>query len=393
MRFFGTYYSQNNQNYISMILPMKYIIDHSEVLVYGTDKKYGYQRAPRRDHYLKITKSLLAENTNLVTPNSIILGLNKGDIDNLFTKEILLSENDETILSLDSKENTDILFRIIDGQHRIKGFQEAIERSYRTGDSKKAHELESYKCSVIVMLLDSNNRLPEVQVFSDINSKAKPLKMDLTILSEYQYMLVEKPNDINSVSEFLLTTVLRMLNVGESVDKTISCREWKNGITFDINATQKVGCIGFKTFLKSLDALASLYIKKLPANFSELDFNSKVSYLDPIALDLYSELARCWNCVFKKWNVTNEKWIYINEESYQIFYNKDYYIQRTMGVCAINNIICNCYTNKHGYKTFKSIIDNCPLTTSDWKIDGKFAGMSSASGSRKIEKAILGDFE
>ena len=50
---------QEGQWYVSLVLPMKYIIDNSSVLVYGEDEEYGYQRAPKKSHYGKIAKQLL----------------------------------------------------------------------------------------------------------------------------------------------------------------------------------------------------------------------------------------------------------------------------------------------------------------------------------------------
>lgn len=60
-KLFGIKYMQEGQYYISLVLPMKYIIDNSCVLVYGEDEEYGYQRAPRKAHYVKIAKQLLKD--------------------------------------------------------------------------------------------------------------------------------------------------------------------------------------------------------------------------------------------------------------------------------------------------------------------------------------------
>ena len=55
-KIFGIKYRQEGQQYISMVLPMKYIIENSTVLIYGEDEEYGYQRAPKKSHYAKIAK-------------------------------------------------------------------------------------------------------------------------------------------------------------------------------------------------------------------------------------------------------------------------------------------------------------------------------------------------
>ncbi|MGO5232005.1 DGQHR domain-containing protein [Thermoguttaceae bacterium LCP21S3_D4] len=374
--YFGIKYKQEEQSYISFICPISYVIENSEVLVYGVDPKYGYQRRPRRDHYLKIAKNLQEEH-GLVTPNSIILGLNINDLENLFEVETIGKNEHEEIVKLVPKtDDNGIKFRIIDGQHRIEGFREAIKNS--SGDEKS--KLEGYSANVIVMLLDEKNRLPEVRVFCDINSKAKPIKMDLTYLAEYQYALLERPSEINT-SNYFLTTVLKLLNEGTK------CVGWMNGIIIEINAQNKVGCVGFKSFLKTIEPLYGYFMKDVTL-LEEMSFEEKVQILNERAEVVYEELSRCWNLVFDKWDLLEERWISANEENYQIYYNNDYYLQKTMGVVAVNKIIVNCYLNGDGYGTFVDIISKSALTVDDWRTNGKFAGLNSMSGANQIEKTI-----
>lgn len=382
-KLFGIKYMQEGQSYISLVLPMKYIIDNSCVLVYGEDEEYGYQRAPRKAHYVKIAKQLLIDQKRSVSPNSIILGINQED---LIKKMHITNQQefgDQCLLELELGNDSDLKFRIIDGQHRVKGFEEAIKKC--EGDALKKGQLENFCVNVIVMLLDKQHRLPEVYAFSDINSKAKPLKMDLTILAEYQYLLKEQPKKINS-ENFLATRVIMLLNKGEK------CKYWTNGIIIDVNASSRVGCIGFKSFLESIflickRKLAEFGEENLPENFKE-----KCKVLYGFADEIYCQLSECWNLVFEKWPITKEQWFIEGGDNVLTYYNKDYYLQRTMGAFAINKLIAESIRDHGSIDQFKEIIELCDLTTEDWRIDGQFAGISSLSGANKIKDTVMSGY-
>lgn len=378
-KLFGIKYKQESQWYISLVLPMKYIIDNSTVLVYGEDAEYGYQRAPKKTHYTKIAKQLLEDQKRSVSPNSVILGINIED----FEKKMKVSNEqncgDQSVLELEVKENRDLKFRIIDGQHRIKGFEEAIRKC--NCDTKRT-QLEKFCVNVIIMLLEKNNRLPEVYAFSDINSKAKPLKMDLTILAEYQYLLKEQPKEINS-ENFLATKVIMLLNKGDK------CEYWTNGIIIDVNSTSRVGCIGFKSFLESISFICKRKLDEYGQENLPNDFKDKCDVLYDLADQVYIQLSECWNCVFDKWPVTMEQWMVEGDENILTYYNKDYYLQRTMGAFAINKLIAESIKDGNSIDQFKEIIELCDLKVEDWRVDGQFAGISSLSGANKIKEKVL----
>ncbi len=382
-KIFGIKYRQEGQQYIAMVLPMEYIIENSTVLIYGEDEEYGYQRTPKKSHYAKIAKQLLEVQGRSVSPNSIILGINEED----FEKKIYIRNcqdyDNQSLLELEFGPDSDLKFRIIDGQHRIKGFAEAIKKC---GDNHaRRAELENFCVNVIIMLLDKAHRLPEVYAFSDINSKAKPLKMDLTILAEYQYLLKEQPEEINS-ENFLATRVIMLLNQGEK------CRYWTNGIIIDVNSSARVGCIGFKSFLESIFPVCRKKLYDFGQENLPGDFKEKCRALYSLADEIYLQLAECWNLVFEKWQITKEQWLIEGDENVLTYYNKDYYLQRTMGAFAINKLICESIRDRGSIDQFKEIIELCDLTIMDWRVDGRFAGISSLSGASKIKEAIMSGY-
>jgi DGQHR domain-containing protein len=382
MRLFGIKYKQINQEYISTVMPLHLIIDNYRVLEYGKEK-YGYQRAPKLQHYKKIADAIINDINTPITPSSIILGINEEDLPLIFDiieKDI---NNGTTLLEMNfNKKNDNVKFRIIDGQHRIKGLERAIDQLH---NNKLAENIRNYNINVIVMISKSYKRKPEVEVFSSINAKAKPIKMDLTILAEYEYDLIEESIDF-SVQPYLAVKTIYLLNSGEN------CKNWKNAIIIDPNSSGKLGCVGFKSFYESIIPVCKLSEINLQMVSEISSFENKKDYLNIKANDIAHMLGECWIIVFHKWNVSKEDYIFDSDGFAGVFYDEQYYLQRNMGVLALNRIICDCFKETNDYSDtitkFKTIIMNSKLTTNDWSRTGKFSGMSSLAGVSKIIKSI-----
>lgn len=77
------------------------------------------------------------------------------------------------------------------------------------------------------------------------------------------------------------------------------------------------------------------------------------------------------------------------DENILTYYNKDYYLQRTMGAFAINKLIAESIKDGNSIDQFKEIIELCDLKVEDWRVDGQFAGISSLSGANKIKEKVL----
>jgi DGQHR domain-containing protein len=167
-------YAQHRQEYISLVLPFEVIHNISKVLVYGDDK-YGYQRKLNERHYKTIKKGIVKD--KIILPTSIILSVDSDYINHIIK---LRTENDSLVdiaFNLSERE-----FRIVDGQHRIKGLEEA---------SKEDPSVKNFLLNVIILVTEKHNRAVEVEVFRDINSKAKKIKTDLTYLAIHNYELLE----------------------------------------------------------------------------------------------------------------------------------------------------------------------------------------------------------
>lgn len=367
-------YFQGDQEYFITVLPFDILKKITTTLVYGVDEPYGYQRKLNPSHFKKISRSIINKSNELVSPTSIVLGINRSDFD------CLLKENiDDNIYNLFihiPEEGEERPYRIIDGQHRLKGLELA---------SEKDGDLLNYELSVILMIVEDGKRRREVKVFNNINSKAKPLKMDLTILALYKYDLLEMVEEFD-VKEHIAIKVAHILN--ESSDSV-----WKNAIKLDINNSNSIGIIGFKTFFESITPICEQLVQKEPG-FETLDFEGKLLYVNKQAEIISRDLLiPCWNMVYKKWDDCFETIIgYSNLEEVSTFYHKDYYLQKTMGAKSINGIIGKLLIEEGNLEStlqsFSRRIGSSNLTSKSWKVGGEFSGLSSEAGFRKIRELI-----
>lgn len=369
-------YKQQGQDFFSLILPLKIISQISTVLEYGKSE-YGYQRAVNPKHLKEIKRSIdnflskPVDNLSLVSPTSIILGINRSDYEKLNITEI------EDILKIELT-GADNFFRIIDGQHRIEAFK-----------SMNDSRLDDYLFNVIVLVVEDKKRIIEVKTFSDINSKAKPLKMDLTILAEYNYEILEQANNLE-FEKHLAIKIAYYLN-----DISDGSNIWLNGIKFDVNATKSLGIIGFKTFYESIKPICKKYIVANNLNFENKNYDNKIKLIDQEAKKIAEQLILpYWNLISLKWEECFYKnFIFYNNEDYTIFYDTNYYIQSTMGVKALHLLLKESLDNNNNdfaltLKNLKHVLGNSNIKSYDWKKGGRFSGLSSEAGFKKIIELI-----
>lgn len=364
-------YFQENQEYFITVMPFSVVNNISYALIYG-ENDYGYQRALNQSHYKKICRSAM-KTDELISPTSIVLGVNKSE----FINNIELER--ENIFNLKINEN-DKIFRIIDGQHRLKGLEIA---------ACNKEELYNYNLSVIIMVIDDKKRRTEVKVFNDINSKAKPLKMDLTILALYKYDILEKVKDID-IKEHVAVKIAYVLNEGYSTNSI-----WKNAIKLDVNNYNSIGIIGFKTFYESIHPICDMLINNEKEIINKNSFDEIFSYVDNKAKEIANGLlGPCWEVIYYKWNECFRKPVEItNYEEIETFFDTDYYLQKTMGTKAINWLIYDYLKENNGNVEnaiiqFKERIQKSMLSNNDWKVGGRFLGLSSESGFKKIKELI-----
>lgn len=369
-------YVQNNQEFYSMVLPFKDVFERSEVLVYGDDSKFGYQRPLDVRHSKNIKKSIINEKDSL--PTSIILSVNKNEFEQ-YIKEFSLKGFDSSDLievnlppASDSK-----LFRIVDGQHRIYGLKEAAETD---------PYFENFPLNVIILTTKEEERVNEVIIFRDINSKAKKIRTDLTLLAIYNYELIQKKglnNEIDLLKHLLIRTV-HTLNESKGT-------VWYKAVQFDIHQKPVSGVIGVAAMVNSLKNFVLKYIEYKQINFTNINqqtHEETIKSLNEIADDISKIINVAWEAVRFKW-----KSCFLETEeglSAEVF-DKTYYLQKTTGANAIHTILENeiaYINNQFDLTQFKNIISDSPLKTEDWAVGGILSGLTSQSGFKTAENLI-----
>ncbi|MBT0664501.1 DGQHR domain-containing protein [Geobacter pelophilus] len=361
-------YKQFNQEYISLALPLRIITAYSHVMVYG-ESDYGYQRKPEPQHYRKIVKYMLDPEKAKILPTSIILGADKETI-----KKHVVTKDGTKEIDFDNIDKSNI-FRIVDGQHRIEGVRVAAEKDPCLND---------YIFNVIILLISNENRSSEVNVFTDINSKAKRIRTDLAELANHNYEILEKR--ITKVSKHIAIKVAYEL-------KEDSNSVWYKAIKFDIHSDVVLGVVGVNTFSDSIEAIVDKYIGISGYNIG-CEPHELIVFTETASKEISAIIKSAWEIVAKKWQKCFSTEFNYDEEQqlHETRYNKSCYIQKTLGAKAINGILgevvkLNGFSDA-ALERFENIIDSSSLKSDDWMAGQLFSGLSSESGVTKVKNLI-----
>lgn len=354
-------YFQGTSEFISLILPFKVVMSTSSVLQYSKDSDYGYQRSINATKAQSIKKAIIRG--DLVSPTSIILGLDREKSDNILFKE-------ENRWFINISENID-MFRIIDGQHRLEGFKLA---------SIENEKYKNYELNIVIVIIEKNRRSKEVEIFHDINSKGVRVKTDLAILAKYNYEFLEGNETIDVFTQIAVNSIFEIVLYTNSI--------WRNGIKLDVNDKSAPGIIGFKSYFESLLPIVKVY-------FNDFVFEKGLSLKDinAYAIEFNEKVhLRIWEIIENKWgNCFTETHISIEDTRDIIRYNEFYFIQKTVGTKAVFTIFLDCLKNNSlsdALNMFERIINKSSLSYDDWGKNRVFDGLSSLSGMKVIVDII-----
>ncbi len=378
-------FNQNTQAYLSFVIPFKILEQISKVLVYQKDSN-GYQRQPNDLHINRIKKFILDDINEFKLPTSIILGVDSKEV-----KSILIDGSENTTMNLENINNKP--FRIVDGQHRILGMKRAIDS---LKDENKIKILEDYPFNVVAVVTDENNRSVELDIFIDINSKGKKVSTDLAELARYNYRIKEKSivNNLANISEHIAMKASQLLREDKG-------SVWNYAIKFDIHSQSNIGIIGVSAFRKSITGLIQKYLaKKNGYGLLELDDDNLIEACNEHANIIKNFISKCWNeSVRTKWSGCFIENLKQNdfENIVKVYFTKDYYIQKPLGVKSINKLIelaiAETENLDEAYDLFNKKIESSNVTSQTWKIGGIFSGLNSEGGFKKIREMISNEKE
>lgn len=370
-------YSQNEQDYINLVLPFKVINQIAEVLIYGKNP-LGYQRELSKAHVSNIKKRFLdeQESKEILLPTSIILGVDRNYIQERINKE----ENSEGLIEVDIDLESSIKnFRVVDGQHRLQGLEEA---------AKFNEDLNNFMLNVVILVTNPNNRVIEVEVFRDINSKAKRVKTDLTTLAIYNYELLGH-RKVEDIDKHL--SIKTAYYLSEKIKNTV----WNNAIKFDIHSKNNSGIINLSPFINSIMPIVKNYVHQ--NNITYYDNEEVINQIDFEAEKLAEFINRGWEIVRNKWRLCFEEKVTkdVDDSYIKAYYNSNYYLQKTTGTSAINDLLKSDFEefgfSNEAFHHFEEILSMSQVKSEDWMVGGPFSGLTSRSGFKKAQKYILND--
>ena len=375
MRFPAIKYRQSNFELISTVLPLRVINSLSRTLIYGVDEG-GYQRVPDEKHLNGIVKYV--ESQSFVFPNSIILAADDSSFSGVYF------ESELNLSYLDFRKVVDKIFRIVDGQHRLL----ALDRAAHSDPS-----LLDIHLQVTVLITNSNRRSVEMDIFNNINSKAKRLKTDLIELAKYDYRIIEERVGSRELNAHIGVNLAYFLNENQNADNV-----WQNAIKIDIHSEVRVGIVGVKAFCESVRGLIECYLNSYSAQVDFMTDNQLIEFSRHSSVTIGEFLIRCWRVVKEKWPnafLDIYKVVDIDGEYKALTYKSDFYIQKTLGCKSINYIISDLlnsnfdsYYSESVLGLFKELIYNSKLTVHDWQLGKTLSGISSESGFRRVSRII-----
>lgn len=342
-------YIKLNQNNLSMYLvsfTIEELIEIYTIDIYDAETEEGYQRPPIPPHYRNISKYLQLENPYL--PSAIITAVDQ-----------------ENLVELDREIELKGKLRIVDGQHRIEGFRYLCKI-----DPSRFEELKEFQLPVIIMLIGKKQKIHEINTFIDINSKGKKVSTDLAI--RLRDKIRNETKDFYGVEQQVVESIATRITI--SFNSLDELNIWNRSIKTspdDINTI-----ISINAFNQSLYPLIKQVLK-----LREVKCENDIK---EIASDLRDLLIECWDSVLTKWDSC-----FIDNSHF----NKQFNLQKGIGVHAIHLLIYECLTVREGNlqdakELFKTIIKNSSVTSQDWITGGKLSGYNSLSGFRKVSNYI-----
>ncbi|MCA1047049.1 DGQHR domain-containing protein [Bacillus toyonensis] len=372
-------FRQLNMSIYMFSLSVKEILNHYKVDTYEENTSpNGYQRPPIPSHYKNIASYLIESADSIFLPSAILGAIDCEDI----------YDHGNNSLEIQQK------IRIVDGQHRLKGFETAIEKLKHTEDETKLNTLLNFELPIILMVIDQSKRerINEISAFIDINMKGKKVSADLAItLRDKMYDQTDKYFlEADKRQEKIAT------NTAKYLTKKATFSVWYSAIK--MTPSDKGTIISVNSFNKSLSLLIDLIDKELikivgNENLIEEQWVKKIIEFLPLFI------SDIWDIIHSKWPGCFD----INRK-----FNKNYNIQKGIGVHSLHLILADClheiieYTESKTTsiqdiidiltKTknlFEKVLLNSPSTQEDWLSGKKFSGYNSASGFKKVKNYIL----
>jgi hypothetical protein len=232
-----------------------------------------------------------------------------------------------------------------------------------------------------------------MEIFSNLNSKAKRLKTDLIELAKYDYRILEEKIGSRDLNSHIGINTAFNLNENLSKDNV-----WQNAIKIDIHSENKIGIIGVTAFTEAISGIVGSYIKSHQNQIDSLENYDLIFFSRQASKEISDFLISTWLIVRNKWPkafLDPYKVLDIDSQYKSIIYDPNFYIQKTLGCKSTNYLISdiikeqfNNSFNDFSIDSFSMIINNCKLNDYDWRLGKTLSGISSESGFRKVTSIL-----
>ena len=367
-------YQQADYQLLSTVLPFRIINNKSKTLIYGKDPG-GYQRTQDEKHYQNIRRYI--ETGNFVFPNSIILAVDESILEKI-------TDGSGKLVSINLDDKKENIFRVVDGQHRLLGLQKASEAN---------SSINNLELQVSIIITPNNRRSVEMEIFSNINSKAKRLKTDLIELAKYEFRILENNIGTKDLNAHIAINTAYNLN-----ENSVYYNVWQNAIKIDIHSENKIGIIGVTAFSEAISNVVASYINIHQSKIKGIKDQDLIYFARKASDEIADFLITCWAIVKERWPkgfLEPHKVLDIDGEYRAIIYDPNYYLQKTLGCKAINYLIgdilrdeYNNKFNKESIEIFERVIGLSKLADHDWILGKTLSGISSESGFKKVTRII-----
>jgi len=242
--------------------------------------------------------------------------------------------------------------------------------------------------NVVVIETEKSERYKELSIFTNINSKGKRIHVDLALLAKYNYEIYG--GKIERLSEHIAVKTAYKLK-----ENTDPKNVWRNGINFDIHEEKALGIVSVNGFVKSILPMCERYLKEVNIELVDLSEETIFEVTEKASDFLSKLLLEAWTIISEKWGgcftsaVENDYFYDIKE----FYYNRKYYIQKTLGVKVLNTILYESIRqskmSEYNLGRFYRKIIASNVNISNWSTGDIFAGLSSESGFRLAKSYVL----
>lgn len=340
---------------------------------------YGYQRTEQPRHVKQIRDYLLSQSEIPTLPTSVLLGVFRKDI------EPYMRDHGDGTVSVDldriAYRHPDPVFRIIDGQHRVRGLEAA---------QKVRPEFADYPLAVNIMVVEDSHtgKASEIEAFVNINSKAKRIRTDLALLARYQLKLEGRSGQDEFV-EFICTSVAFLLN---SRPQSV----WYDAIVVDPNDPN--GLISVSAWNSSIRRLVK---QCLTFGFGQRNQYSSAE-CSTVSKAVTVVIDKAWKAVEKKWPgcfIPRD-----DQDEDQPRYKDTFVIQKPIGVHAIHMALEQVMASNIDdledndltpldevvLPDFRVKLKFSSTTEEDWRVGKSFSGLTSQKGFAIVRDKVFG---